>query len=137
MENLDGPKTCGVGFAMGMERLMKALEYEDVHMHIHSDLDCYIIPLEDSAKDYAFNLCLNLRLNGFTVDIDYNNRNLKNNFKQADKLNSQFVIIVGNEEKETDIVSVKDNHTKESFKVKKDELISFFDENLEECCNCD
>lgn len=137
VENLDGPKTCGVGFAMGMERLMRALEYENVHMHIHNQLDCYVIPIEECAKDYAFNLCMNLRLNGYTVDIDYNHRNLKNNFKQADKLNSQFVIIIGSEEKDTDIITVKDNHTKESYKLNKDEIIDFLDNNLEDCCDCD
>ena len=137
VENLGGPKTCGVGFAMGLERLMKALEYENVLMHIHNDIDCYIIPMNEEAKDYAFNLCINLRLNGFKVDIDYNNRNLKNNFKQADRFNSQFVIIIGEEEKKSDIITIKDNNTKESYKVNKDNLIEFLDENLKEECNCD
>ena len=71
VENLGGPKTCGVGFALGLERLMKALECEDVHMHIHNSVDCYIIPIEENAKDYALNLCMNLRLNGFVTEFDY------------------------------------------------------------------
>lgn len=133
VENLDGPKTCGVGFAMGLERLMKAIESEDIHLHIHDEIDCYIIPMDEEVKDYALNLCLNLRLNGFIVDIDYNNRNLKNNFKQADKFHSQFVIIVGSEEKNTDILTVNNNQTKESFKIKKDEIIDFLDEFLAQC----
>ena len=137
VENLGGPDTCGVGFAMGIERLLKALEYEDVHMHIHNDIDCYVIPMEESAKDYAFNLCMNLRLNGFVAEIDYNNRNLKNNFKQADRLNSQFVIIIGENEKKNDIISIKNNQTKESFNVSKDELIDFLDNNLIEECDCE
>lgn len=137
VENLGGPDTCGVGFAMGIERLLKALEFEDVHMHIHNDIDCYVIPMEESAKDYAFNLCMNLRLNGFVAEIDYNNRNLKNNFKQADRLNSQFVIIIGENEKKNDIISIKNNQTKESFNVSKDELIDFLDNNLIEECDCE
>lgn len=119
VETIGGPKTCGVGFALGFERLMKALEYENVHMHIHDSIDCYIIPMEESVKDYAFNLCMNLRLNGFVSEIDYNNRNLKNNFKQADKLNSQFVLIIGDEEKNSDIITLKNNKTKESYKIEK------------------
>lgn len=137
VETIGGPKTCGVGFALGFERLMKALEYEDVHMHIHDSIDCYIIPMEESVKDYAFNLCMNLRLNGFVTEIDYNNRNLKNNFKQADKLKSQFVIIIGEEEKESDLITIKNNDTKESYKVDKNDLIDFLDENLEEDCDCE
>lgn len=131
IETLGGPKTCGVGFAMGLERLMNALECENISLHIHNDIDVYVITMD--AKDYAFNLCMNLRLNGFKVEMDYNNRNLKNNFKQADKLNSQFVIIIGSEEADTDIITIKNNHTKESFKVKKEDLIEFLDENLEGC----
>ena len=131
VENLGGPKTSGVGFAMGLERLMNALKCENIKLHIHNDIDVYVIPMD--AKDYAFNLCMNLRLNGFKVEMDYNNRNLKNNFKQADKLNSQFVIIIGSEEADTDIITIKNNHTKESFKVKKEDLIEFLDENLEGC----
>jgi len=133
VENLGGPKTSGVGFAFGLERLMKALEYENIDMHIHNSVDCYIIHMDENYKDYAFNITLNLRLNGFISEIDYNNRNLKNNFKYADKIHSKFVIIIGEDEYKSDILTIKDNHTKESYKVKKDELIEFLDENLEEC----
>ena len=133
VENLGGPKTSGVGFAFGLERLMKALEYENIDMHIHNGVDCYIMPMDENYKDYAFNITLNLRLNGFISEIDYNNRNLKNNFKYADKIHSKFVIIIGEDEYKSDILTIKDNHTKESYKVKKDELIEFLDENLEEC----
>ena len=137
VSDLGGPKTCGVGFAMGMERLMQVLESENIKMHIHNEVDCYIIPLEESVKDYALNLCMNLRLNGFVSEIDYNNRNLKNNFKYADKLNTQFVMIIGENEKDTDIITVKNNKTKESYKINKYELIEFLDENLVEDCDCD
>ena len=133
VENLGGPKMCGVGFAFGLERLMKALEYENIDMHIHNCVDCYIIPMDESVKDYAFNITLNLRLNGFVSEIDYNNRNLKNNFKYADKIHAKFVIIIGEDEYKSDILTIKDNHTKESYKVKKDELIDFLDNNIEEC----
>ena len=137
VETIGGPKTCGVGFAMGMERLMKALEYENVDMHIHDCIDCYVIPMDGNVKDYAFNLCMNLRLNGFICEIDYNDRNLKNNFKQASNLKSQFIIIIGEEEKNTDIITIKNNATKESYKIAKDELIDFLDENIEEECDCE
>ena len=133
VDTLDGPKTCSVGFAFGLERLLKALECENVDMHIHNDIDCYIIPMDELVKDYAFNLCINLRLNGFKVEIDYNNRNLKNNFKFADKLKSQFVILIGSEEVDSNIITIKNNKTKNSYKVKKEDLIEFLDENLEEC----
>ena len=130
VENLDGPKTCGVGFALGMERLMTALEYENVDMPLIDGVDCYIIPMSNSEKDYAIHICSDLRMNGYITEIDYNNRNIKNNFKNADKLNSKFVIIIGEEEKQKEILTIKNNKTKEEYKVNHDELIDFLDENI-------
>ena len=132
VETLDGPKTSGVGFAMGLERLMTALEYEQVKMPLINNIDCYIIPMSESENDYATHLCMELRLNGFIVDMDYNNRNLKNNFKNADRLNTKFVIIIGEEEKDTNILTIKNNNTKEEYKISSDNLIDFLDENIVE-----
>lgn len=130
VENLDGPKTSGVGFALGMERLMTALDYEKVEMPLINNIDCYIIPMSENEKEFSIDLCMDLRLNGFITDIDYNNRNLKNNFKNADRLNTKFVIIIGEEEVNTNIITIKNNETKEEYKVNTSELIDFLDENL-------
>ena len=130
VENLDGPKTSGVGFALGLERLMTALEYEKIELPIINEIDAYVIPMSENEKEYAMNLCMNLRLNGFICDIDYNNRSLKNNFKNADRLNSKFIIIIGDEEIKSNIITIKNNKTKEEYKINKDELIDFLDSNL-------
>ena len=130
VETLDGPQTNGVGFAMGMERLMTALDYEKIELPIVDSIDCYIIPISDNEKDFAIDICNDLRLNGFIVDIDYNNRNLKSNFRNADRLNSKYVIIVGEEENKTKVLTIKDNSAKEEYKVSIDELIDFLDQNI-------
>ncbi len=130
VEVLDGPKTCGVGFAMGVERLMTALEYEKVDLPVVNGIDLYVIPMSDCDKEYATHLTMELRLNGFIVDMDYNNRNLKNNFKCADKFNSKYVIIVGEDERQSNILTLKNNKTKEEYKIKEEELIDFLDEKL-------
>ncbi len=130
VETLDGPKTSGVGFALGMERLMTALEYENIEFPIINDIDCYVIPMSENEKGYSLNLAMDLRLNGFITEIDYNNRNLKNNFKQADRLNTKFVIIIGEEEVKSGIITIKDNKSKEEYKIGKEKLIDFLDENV-------
>lgn len=130
VESLDGPKTSGVGFAIGLERLMTALEYEKVEMPIIENIDCYVIPMSENEKDFAIHICSDLRLNGFITEIDYNNRNLKNNFKNADKFNTKFIIIIGEEEKNSEILTIKNNETKEEYKINHDELIDFLDENI-------
>ena len=130
VEALDGPKTSGVGFAMGMERLMTALDYEKVEMPLVRGIDCYVIPMSENEKDYAMHLSTELRLSGFIVEIDYNNRNLKNNFKNADRLESKFIIIIGETEKESNILTIKNNQTKEEYKINIENIIEFLDENM-------
>ena len=131
VETLDGPKTDGVGFAMGMERVMEAIIKEDVHMHLIDSIDCFIIPLSKEETEYAYKLCMDLRLNGFIVDIDYDGRNIKSNFKTATKKNAKYVIIVGEEEQKTNILTIKDNNTQEEKKIKYEEILDFLDENIE------
>ena len=86
--------------------------------------------MSENEKNYAINICMDLRLNGFITEIDYNSRNLKNNFKNADRLEAKFVIIIGESEKETNILTIKNNQTKEEYKVAIEDIIDFFDENL-------
>lgn len=130
VENIGGPKTCGVGFALGLERLLTALEFENINVLDDNSIDAYVIPMSINEKDYALNIVNALRMNGFKVDCDYMNRNLKSNFKQADRLNSKHIIIVGEEEKKSQILTIKNNETKEEYKVKYDDLVEFFDERI-------
>lgn len=132
VETIGGPKTAGVGFATGIERLMTALEYEQKLPTDLDNLDIYIIPMSDNEKEYSFNLVNMLRMNGFSSEMDMLNRNIKSNFKQADRLNSKYVIIIGENEVSSNILTVKNNQTKEEYKIFVDELINFFDENIED-----
>lgn len=136
VEMLDGPSTPAVGFAIGMERLITALEYENLSFGDEKGLDLYVIPVTSEDKEYAFGLGNALRLSGFTVEIDSLNRSMKSNFKQADRYHAHFVMIIGETERNDSILTLKNNHTKEEFKVTIDTLIDFLDEHLS-TCNCD
>lgn len=126
VETLDGPETKAVGFALGFERLLNALEAENINLDIDT-LDLYIIPMSENEKNYSYALCQNLRLNGFSTDIDYIGRNIKGNFKQADRLGAKYIIIIGEEEINSKILTIKDNIEKKEYKVKENELIEFLD----------
>lgn len=136
VSNLGGPQTSAVGFALGLERLLNVLELENIKLPIDDSLDVFIIPMSENEKGFALDLCMSLRLNGFKTDMDYNNRNLKANFKQADKLNSKFIIIIGEEEVKERFLTIKNNHTKEEEKVDFDYLVMYLDEKLNEECDC-
>ncbi|MBR3897894.1 MAG: histidine--tRNA ligase [Bacilli bacterium] len=128
VENIGGPATAGVGFAIGLERLFLALDKEGIDIKELVRPDIYIISMGENYK--ALSLANMLRLNGFNVEMDYNNRNFKNNFKHADKLMVKFIIIVGEEEVKNGILTIKDNDSKEEYKIKYDDLIDFFDKKI-------
>ena len=130
VENIGGPSVPGVGFAIGVERLLLALEYEGLDNIEFNPVDVYIFGASDNEKEYIMKLANDLRGNGFKIDVDYESKSFKNNFKRADKLNSKFVIIIGEEEVKTKVLTVKNNKTKEEYKVSIDELIKFLDEKL-------
>lgn len=132
VSNIGGPEVCGVGFATGIERLLTALEYEDVLPKEEKSVDTYIIPMDDESKKLGIKLTNIIRMNGFKADIDEMSRNIKGNFKQADRLNAKYVIIIGEEELNTNILTIKNNNTKEEYKVKTEDLIDFLDKNIEE-----
>ncbi len=132
VETIGGPKTPGVGFATGIERLMTALEYEQKLPTDLDNLDIYIIPMSDNEKEYSLNLVNTLRMNGFSCEVDTMNRNIKSNFKQADRLNSKYVIIIGEDEIKNNSLTIKNNLTKEEYKVSDNDIIDFFDKNIEE-----
>lgn len=137
VETIGGPKTAGVGFALGMERLLTALEYEHIELDNIDSIDAYIIPLSDDVKDYSFNLLQMIRMNGFTSDIDYMNRNLKSNFKQADRYDAQFIIVIGEDEVKSQILTIKNNKTKEEYKINENELIDFLDKKIDGSDHCE
>lgn len=132
VENIGGPATPGVGFALGMERLLDAIAAENITLNPDPSIDTYIISMSEQEKPFAFALVQNLRINGFNADMDYINRNLKSAFKQADRLNAKYIIIIGENEIKEQRLTIKNNQTKEEYKVKTEDLINFLDKQLEQ-----
>lgn len=131
ISNLGGPSVPGVGFAIGVDRLFLALKEKGIDLRENKTLDIYAFATSEKEKEYLVSLVNTLRINGFDVDMDYLSRNMKSNFSKATKLNSKFIIIIGEDEINNNYITVKNNHTKEQFKVRLDEMIDFFDKKLE------
>jgi len=134
VNTIGGIDTPGVGFALGLERLLSALEFENINLIENDSIDVYIIPM-DNKIDYCLALTNDLRLNGFVVEMDYMQRKIDKNFKQADRLKAKYAIIIGENEATTNILTVKNNHTKEEYKVKIEEIVDFLDEMACDCSN--
>ena len=125
---LGGPVTPGIGFGMGLGRLMMALDLEKIELPIEDELDAYIMYVSQSEKEYATTLAQYLRMNGYRVDMEYMGRSLKSQFKQADRLKSKHLIILNEEEMQNDVIKIKDNKTKEETLVGIDYILYYFEE---------
>ncbi len=125
---LGGPVTPGIGFALGMSRLIMALDLEKIELPVAKELDAYIMYVSQSEKEYAISLTQYLRMNGYKVEMEYMGRSLKSQFKQADRLNSKHLIILNEEEMQNDVIKIKDNKTKEETLVGIDYILYYFEE---------
>lgn len=132
VETIGGPNVPAVGFAIGIERLLLAIDAEGINISEKVPLDVYAFCFDEKERGYTLSLVNNLRLNGFNVDMDLNGRNIKNNFKHADKLGARFVLLIGEDEVKNNIVTLKDNSSKEEYKVELENLIEFLDLKISE-----
>ena len=130
VSTLGGPETPAMGFGGGLDRLLLAIDSSDIKLDINNGIDAYIMYVNEDEKDYAVSLNLALRMNGFTSDMEYMSRNLKGQFKQADRFNAKFLIILNSEDIAQGKVKIKDNATKEEQLVSEADLIDFLDMNM-------
>ena len=137
VELLDGPTTPGIGFALGFGRLMMALDLEEIKLPIEDEVEVFVMYVSETEKKYAASLVQMLRLNGFKAETEYTGRGLKGQFKQADRLNSKFLIILNDEDLLNDEVKIKNNITKEEELVGIDYIMYYLDEHISEEDECD
>lgn len=103
VEELGGPETPGVGFAMGVERAMLLLAGQTVEER----LPVYIVTIDEAAQGPALRLAHALRQQGIEVDMDFQDRKPKAQFKSANKANAHLVMTLGESELEAGTIQVK------------------------------
>ena len=110
MRDLGGPDLPGIGFAMGMERLILLLQQQDVGSRRQPML--FVAALGDAARRRAFVLTQELRAEGLATEMDYGGASLKSQMRKADKLQVRFVAILGDEEMTRGALQLRDMVTK-------------------------
>ncbi|ERJ12700.1 histidine--tRNA ligase [Haloplasma contractile] len=130
VQDIGGPDQPGIGFAFGMERLILAMEAEDVEIQNNDDIDIYVVALGDVAHDYAFTLQHKLRENGIKVEKDYFSRKIKSQFKQADKLNATYTVVIGDDEIKNDQFTIKNMKTGNQKEISSNGIINYIKSNL-------
>lgn len=127
-EDLGGPETPGIGFALSIERFIAALNAEGVELNSDEGIDCYLAALGEEAKDYTVGLLQQLRMAGFSAERDYLDRKIKAQFKAADRFKAKFVAVLGDDELKKKVITIKNMATGEQVEAGLDSFINTFQE---------
>ncbi|MEY5018451.1 MAG: hypothetical protein RJB54_369 [Actinomycetota bacterium] len=111
METLGGQNLSGIGFGLGIDRVLLAMETEGCVPENIRYVDLYVIPLGDAAHSTAFTLVNQLRTAGFVVEQSFGDRALKGAMKAADKSGARFSIVLGDAEISSGTVELKEMST--------------------------
>lgn len=118
IEQLGGPKLPGIGFAMGMERLVLLLQQKQEEIENSCEVDLFVAGFGDEPSSFTYKLVHELRLSSsLRVAQDVEGKSLKSQMKQADKLGAGYVLIIGSDELESGHGVLRNMQTKEEVQV--------------------
>jgi histidyl-tRNA synthetase len=98
IEEVGGPATPGIGFAMGMERVLLALESQNLLPAADDSMDIFVVCPKQENFTVAFKTAIELRRAGFKVDYDFQGRSMKAQMKAANRVQAKYVLIFGEDE---------------------------------------
>lgn len=114
VEDVGGPSTPGIGFAVGLERLLLALEMQKLIPEPANRKKVYIVTLGEDAIVEGIKIQQHLRDKGVIAEIDLQDRSIKGQMKQAGKNNAEYTVIIGANEMEKKEAAVKTWKTESS-----------------------
>ena len=113
----------GVGFGLGIERLILLLDALSIEIPKPLNDKVLIAVMGENAKLFGLKLLSDLRKNGISAQMDLMERNIKGQFKFANKINAKYTVVIGDNELETETVSVKNMADSSQKQVKFDDLV--------------
>lgn len=125
IEELGGKPTPAVGFAFGVERLLLALEALNTLPEAQSKSDIFVITLNPELNKYALKIANDLRKIGYKVSGDLNRRSMKAQFREANKINAKYSIVLGDDEIQQNSVIIKNMNDGSQETVKIEDLNSY------------
>ncbi len=121
VQELDGPALCGIGFGLGLTRLILAMRKNAENGKLtlpQKELPkIYIAPMGEAAMRYAQELTYALRTLGVMADTDIVGRSLKAQMKFADKIGAEFALVVGDSELEAGVATLKNLRNGERMEI--------------------
>lgn len=114
VKEFGGPSSPGIGFAIGMERIIPLLRDSIIS---HSRPDLFICTLGQAASEEALRFARQLRAEGFRIEINYDNTSLRSQMRKADRIQAEQVIVIGDDELQRAEAVLKDMSTGKSTSV--------------------
>lgn len=134
IKSLGGADQPGIGYAMGIERLLMVLEAQGIQIPKPSPCDLYIASMGENASVFAMKLASDLRNEGFAAESDLIGRSLKAQMKYADKIDAKYSMVIGDDELAAGKAKVKNMSTGETHELDLNGDLSkfFYDQELAE-----
>ncbi len=107
-ETIGGPPLPGIGFGLGVDRTLLALEAEGVEVAGGARVDVFAVPLGEQAKRALVRVVARLRRGGIAADLAYGERGLKGAMKAADRSGARIALVAGERDLADGVVQVKD-----------------------------
>ena len=123
VEELGGPATPGIGWGMGIERMIMVQDMRGSAPAAPAPLDALVVTLGDDARMEGMKLVNELREKGVRADLDHAARSMKAQFKYANKLNVNKVIVIAGDELEKGVVKLRDMVESSETEVARDEIV--------------
>jgi len=118
VEEFGGPELCGIGFAVGMERLISVVPF-----NAEKEKLLYLAYMGEEAKKAGMELARFLRREGVECLIEYKDRSLKSHLSRANKLGASWVVIIGEDELKSGILKLKDMETGGQYDTTRDDIL--------------
>ncbi len=125
VSDLGGPETPGIGWAFGLDRIITVMETLEIEPIMNNGVDVFVMYVNEEEKLHAISLVQDLRMSGLICETENSGRGLKAQFKQADRLNAKYLVILNSEDLKLGLVNIKDNITKEEIKIGEDEVLEY------------
>jgi len=124
MGEIGGQDITGIGFGIGLDRALLAVEAEELEIPVSFASDLFIIPMGEAAKSAALKYAAQLRSKGFKVELAFGDRALKTAMKMADKSGARYSLVIGEAEISSGVVEVKEMSSGATNSVRLDSLAS-------------
>lgn len=130
-EMIGGPSLPSVGWALGVDRTVLALEAEGVALELPATTSVFAVPLGDEARRVLFAKVTELRKAGISADFSFGGKGLKGAMKNANRSGARFTLVAGERDLAEGVVQLKDMESGEQDAVAVDEIVNVLTAKLQ------